>query len=102
MSMFKTARMLDLIERPLDPYPACAVCAAPTDVRDRGGRLWLECSSTPADEPRGLIARLGATPHLPPRRLIADLAEGVAARDARGAGPAPLGPPPPRPSRFPP
>jgi hypothetical protein len=79
MSMFENARMLDLIERTLDTYPACAVCAAPTDVRERGGGLWLECSSTPADEPRGLIARLGATLHLHPRRLIADLAEDVAA-----------------------
>jgi hypothetical protein len=77
--MFDNAQMLDLFEQALDHEPVCTVCSAPTDIRDRGGRLWLECSTTPIEPPTGLIDRLGAAlaPH--PRRLIADLREDLAA-----------------------
>jgi hypothetical protein len=77
--MFDNARMLDLIERTLDADPVCPVCGAPTDVRDHDGRLWIECSSAPTDEPSGLIARLGAVVLAHPRRLIVDLREDIAA-----------------------
>jgi ssDNA-binding Zn-finger/Zn-ribbon topoisomerase 1 len=77
--MFDNARMLDLIERTLDADPVCPVCGAPTDVREHDGRLWIECSSAPTDEPSGLIARLEAALRAHPRRLIVDLGEGLAA-----------------------
>jgi hypothetical protein len=73
--MFDNHRMLDLIERTLDAEPMCSVCGAPTDVRDRDGRLWLECSSAPADVPTGFTARLGAVILAHPRRLVVDLRE---------------------------
>ena len=76
--MLHHAQTLDLIERTLDHEPYCPLCNAPTDIRDRGGRLWLECSSTPIEPPTGLLARLGAAllPH--PRRLVLDLREDLA------------------------
>ena len=77
--MFDNARMLDLIERTMDADPICPVCGAPRDVRDHDGRLWIECSSAPFDEPSGLIARLEAALLAHPRRLIVDLREGLAA-----------------------
>jgi hypothetical protein len=77
--MFDNSRMLDLIEQALDHDPYCALCNAPTDIRDRDGRLWLECSTAPVDAPTRLIDRIGGAllPH--PRRLIVDLREELAA-----------------------
>lgn len=77
--MFDHAHIIDLIERAMDSDPFCPVCHAPTTIRDHDGRLWLECSATPAETPDGLLARLGAAllPH--PRRLILDLTEDQAA-----------------------
>jgi hypothetical protein len=77
--MSDRAHLVDLIERSIEDRPYCDACHAPTTIRDRGGRLWLECSATPADEPSGLVARLGAAlvPH--PRHLVVDLNEEVAA-----------------------
>jgi hypothetical protein len=70
--MFDHALTLDRIERALDINPFCPVCDAPTVIRDRDGRLWLECSATPAHAPTGFLARLSAAiaPH--PRQLITD------------------------------
>ena len=77
--MFDHAHLIDLIERSIDDDPFCSICHAPMTIRDHGGRLWLECSATPADEPAGLVARLGAAlmPH--PRHLVVDLTEAIAA-----------------------
>ncbi len=77
--MFDHARLIDRIERSLVDTPYCSVCHAPTAIRDRDGRLWLECSTTPVDEPTGVLARLGAAlmPH--PRQLVLDLTEDLAA-----------------------
>ena len=77
--MFTNAHVLDLIEQTLDRDPACALCGAPTDIRDRDGRLWLECSSTPLETPTGLLARIGVALQPHPRRLLVDLREDVAA-----------------------
>ena len=77
--MFDNARMLDLIEQTLDHHPSCPLCGAPTDIRDRDGRLWLECSSTPVEAPSGLISRLGSALGSHPRRLVVDLREALAA-----------------------
>jgi len=77
--MFDNARLVDRIERSIEDDPTCAVCHAPTVVRDRAGRLWLECSTTPEDEPIGLRARFAAAFSLHPRQLIVDLTEDLAA-----------------------
>jgi hypothetical protein len=77
--MFDHAHLVDRIERSIDTDPFCPVCHAPTTIRDRDGRLWLECSSTPAGAPSGLRERVEAAllPH--PRRLIVDRVEQLAA-----------------------
>ena len=77
--MLDDPRTLDRIERALDSTPTCPACGAPTDVRDRDGRLWLECSTTPVGPPIGLRARLGAAlaPH--PRAIVIDPPDRVAA-----------------------
>ena len=77
--MFAKAQMLDLIEQTLEHDPRCTLCNAPTDIRDRDGRLWLECSTTPIDIPTRFLERLGGAllPH--PRRLVLDLREDLAA-----------------------
>lgn len=77
--MFDHAHLIDRIERSIDADPACPVCHAPTTIRERDGRLWLECSSTPEGAPSGLRERFEAAllPH--PRRLIIDAPEDLAA-----------------------
>ena len=77
--MFDDVRMLDRIERALDATPTCPVCGAPTAIRHRSGRLWLECSATPVDPPTGFLARLEAAlaPH--PRHVVAELIDPIAA-----------------------
>ena len=77
--MFDHAHLVDRIERSIDTDPTCSTCHAPTTIRERGGRLWLECSSTPEDGPTSLLERLEAAflPH--PRRLIVDTLEELAA-----------------------
>ena len=77
--MLNEIRMLDRIERALDASPSCSACGAPTAIRHRAGRLWLECAATPVDPPTGLLARLDAAfaPH--PRHVVADLIEPIAA-----------------------
>ena len=77
--MFANAHMLDLIERALDHDPCCTLCNAPTDIRERDGRLWLECSMTPLEAPTRFLERIGGAllPH--PRRLVVDLREDLAA-----------------------
>jgi len=77
--MFDHAHLIDRIERSIEDDPTCSVCHAPTMIRDRAGRLWLECSATPDDEPIGLRARLAAAFTAHPRRLIVDLSEDLAA-----------------------
>jgi hypothetical protein len=77
--MFDHAHLIDRIERSIEEEPTCPVCHAPTVVRDRAGRLWLECSSTPVDEPVGLRGRLAAALKPHPRHLVLDLTEGLAA-----------------------
>ena len=72
--MSDNARTLDRIERALDINPFCPVCDAPTVIRDHDGRLWLECSTTPAHAPTGLLARLSAAVAPHPRQLVADAA----------------------------
>ena len=59
--------------RPVPP------AGAPTDIRERDGRLWLECSTTPVGPPNGLRARLEAAlaPH--PRAIVLDLTDRAAA-----------------------
>ena len=77
--MFDDPRTLDRIERALDSTPTCPACRAPTDIRERDGRLWLECSTTPVGPPNGLRARLEAAlaPH--PRAIVLDLTDRAAA-----------------------
>lgn len=77
--MFDHAHLIDLIERTIDDDPFCPICRAPTTIRDHDGRLWLECSATPAETSAGRLARLGSRllPH--PHRLIVDLTEDLAA-----------------------
>jgi len=77
--MFDTAHLLDIIEQAIDHEPACPLCSAPTTIRDRDGRLWLECSSTPVDPPTRLLDRLGAALQPHPRRVVLDLRETLAA-----------------------
>ncbi len=77
--MLDAARTLDRIERALVSTPTCAACGAPTDIRDRDGRLWLECSTTPLGSPIGFRARLEAAlaPH--PRAIVLDPTDVAAA-----------------------
>ena len=77
--MLNDVRMLDRIERALDASPTCPACGAPTAIRHRDGRLWLECAATTVEPPTGLLARLDAAlaPH--PRRVVADLIDPIAA-----------------------
>ncbi len=77
--MLDTTRTLDRIERALDTDPFCPVCDAPTVIRQRGGHLWLECSTTAEVAPDGLVARIGAVVTRHPSRIVADLTELVAA-----------------------
>jgi len=77
--MFDHARLVDRIEQSVEDDPTCSVCHAPTMIRDRAGRLWLECSATSEDEPVGLRARLAAALRSHPRQLIVDLTEDLAA-----------------------
>jgi len=78
--MLDDMHMLDLIEHALDREPYCSFCNATTDIRERRGRLWLECSSVPMERPTRLLVRLRAAllPH--PRRLLIDLRDGRAAQ----------------------
>ncbi len=77
--MFDNAHLIDRLERSIEADPICPVCHAPTTIRERGGRLWLDCSATPEGGPTGLRERLEAVllPH--PRRLIVDRLEDLAA-----------------------
>jgi hypothetical protein len=77
--MFDHAHLVDRIEQSIEDAPTCSLCHAPTVIRDRAGRLWLECSATPEDEPIGLRARFAAAFMSHPRQLILDLTEDLAA-----------------------
>ena len=77
--MFDHAHLVDRIERSIEDDPYCSFCHAPTVIRDRSGRLWLECSAAPEDEPSGLRARFTAAFMRHPRRLIVDLTLNLAA-----------------------
>ena len=78
--MFDDARTLDRIERALDSTPTCPACRAPTDIRERDGRLWLECSDHAASVRRTVSAR-GWRPPSPriPRAIVLDLTDRAAA-----------------------
>jgi len=77
--MLDHAHLIDLIEGSIATDPSCPVCHDPTTIRNREGRIWLECSATPEDEPTTIVARLGAILLSHPRRLVVDLSEDVAA-----------------------
>lgn len=77
--MFDHAHLIDRIERSIEDDPYCSICHAPTVIRERAGRLWLECSATPEDEPLGIRARFAAVFMSHPRHLIMDLTEDLAA-----------------------
>lgn len=65
--------IVDAIERATDDHPFCSTCGAHTDVTEREGTIWLECSSlarSHGNRLRALIASL--VPH--DRRRLLDLA----------------------------
>ena len=79
--MIDNPRAVDLIERAHDAQPFCR-CGRHTTMRERAGKIWLECSSL--DEPRGgTIARVlsAITAGAHTRELVLDL-QAVAAEAA--------------------
>ena len=74
--MFDRATVLEIIDRAFDEQPFCAVCGAPSILRNEGDRVILECSA-PAST--AFLGRIGdfLMPHT--RRVVFDLAPGIAA-----------------------
>lgn len=74
--MYDRVTALDIIDRAFDKQPFCVACGSPCALRNDGDRVILECSASGGT---GILTRIAdfLIPHT--RRLVIDLAEGIAA-----------------------
>lgn len=74
--MFDRVTVLDIIDRAFDEQPFCVACGSPCALRNEGDLVILECS---APGGTGILARVSdfLMPHT--KRVVIDMAEGIAA-----------------------